>query len=254
MQATGPQRTPSMISQENLISIVQSRIEQSSRSAGRNGFPYVTLSYAQSVDGSIAYRQGRPLALSGRESIRMTHRIRSLHDGILVGIGTILADNPRLTVRYAEGNNPRPIIVDSRLRLPVDADAIRFHSHPPWVVTSEESSRERESVLKETGVTVLRVRSHTDGFIDLAGLLELLRKRGISSLMVEGGASIITSFLRCRLIDQMVLTLAPVVIGGMQAVWPLQLDFTDPPRLRNVDLALFGPDLVMRSDLAWKAP
>ncbi len=239
-----------MISRKSILSIIQTRIKKPRRPE-KKGFPYVTLSYAQSMDGSIAYRPGRPLPLSGKESLRLTHRLRSIHDGILVGIGTILADNPRLTVRYANGNSPQPIIVDSRLRLPLDANAIRFHEHLPWVITSEEADPEREKMLAGAGLTVIRHRSGPDGLLDLPGVLQALRIRKIESLMVEGGASIITSFLKHRLIDQLVLTLAPVLIGGMQAVWPLQLDSSDPPRLHHADYARFGPDLVMRADVNW---
>jgi GTP cyclohydrolase II len=238
-----------MISRKSILSIIQSKIE--TPRPEKRALPYITLSYAQSVDGSIAYRLGRPLPLSGKESLRMTHCMRSFHDGILVGIGTILADNPRLTVRYTNGNSPQPIIADSRLRLPLETNAVRSPVRPPWIVTSEDADPARERVLKDNGVTVIRVRTDTDGFLNLTGLLRALRKRGIGSLMVEGGASIITSFLKHRLPDQIVLTLAPVLIGGMQAVWPLQLDYSNPPRLLNTDFARFGPDLVMRADVAW---
>jgi len=215
-------------------------------------FPYVTLSYAQSIDGSIASRPGRPLALSGAESLKMTHRLRSLHDGILVGIGTVLTDNPSLTVRYANGDHPQPIIVDSRLRIPLEAKVVQSRHRPAWIATSDHPDEERERKLIEAGLVIMRFPSQSDDLIDLRGLLRLLRERNIRSLMVEGGASIITSFLRSRLVDQIVLTLAPVMIGGVQALWPLQLDYADPPRLENIDYAMFGPDLVMRADLSWK--
>ena len=238
-----------MISRKSILSRIQSKIATSR--PGKKDLPYITLSYAQSVDGSIAYRPGRPLPLSGKESLRMTHCMRALHDGILVGIGTILADNPRLTVRYTNGNSPQPIIADSRLRLPLEANAVRNPVHLPWIVTSDDADPAREKALRDQGVTVIRVGTDVEGLLDLTGLLRALRKRGIRSLMVEGGASIITSFLKHRLPDQIVLTLAPVLIGGMQAVWPLQLDSSDPPRLQDTDFARFGPDLVLRADVVW---
>jgi 3,4-dihydroxy 2-butanone 4-phosphate synthase/GTP cyclohydrolase II len=182
----------------------------------------------------------------------MTHRLRSLHDGLLVGIGTILADNPHLTVRNANGSNPQPIIVDSRLRFPLDANVLRY-GRPPWIITAPDADAERERILANAGVSILRVRSYPDGFIDLPSILKAIRKKGIESLMVEGGASIITNFLRFRLINQIVLTLAPVFVGGIQAVWPLQFEFSDLPRLINIDYAMLGQDLVMRADLNWKS-
>ena len=84
----------------------------------RTGRPFVTLSYAQSLDGSIADRPGRPLALSGPQAMALTHGLRAAHEAILVGIGTVLADNPRLNVRLVDGPDPQPMVVDSRLRFP----------------------------------------------------------------------------------------------------------------------------------------
>ncbi len=100
--------------------------------------PYVTLSYAQSLDGSITARRGEPLAISGPESLEMTHRLRAEHDAILVGIGTLLADDPRLSVRLVAGADPQPIIVDSRLRFPLNA-RILLDGRSPWIATTEEA-------------------------------------------------------------------------------------------------------------------
>jgi len=240
-----------MKSPKSILAIARSKIIPPPIRRNPGSFPYVTLSYAQSLDGSIAGRPGRPFALSGNESMRMTHRLRALHDGILVGIGTILADNPHLTVRLTNGRSPQAIITDSRLRISLDAHVVRSQ-RPPWIISSQEFDPERKRNLTEAGLTVIHVPSHADGLIDLTILLRVLRSRGIGSLMVEGGSAIITSFLRNRLVDQIILTLSPVLIGGMQAIWPLQLDTADPPRLQNVDYALFGPDLVVRADLNWK--
>ena len=236
----------------NLLATIQAPLAQAARRpAGR---PYVTLSYAQSIDGSIACRPGRPLALSCRESLMFTHRLRSFHDGILVGIGTILADDPLLTVRHVDGSNPRPIIVDGRLRFPADAQALQHHRKMPWIATAREPDTEREQALVKAGVKVLHIPSDPDGLVDLALLLAKLGQLNIGSLMVEGGAQIITSFLKHRLVDQLVLTMTPVYIGGMQAVWPLQLNPLNPPRLENMAWERCGSDLVMRADVVWHEP
>ena len=240
-----------MKSSQDLFSKIQPILEKASGHSAAQGRPYVTLSYAQSIDGSIAQRSGRPLALSCRDSLIFTHTLRSVHDGILVGIGTILADNPLLTVRHVNGNSPRPIIVDGRLRFPLDAHALVNQRKMPWIATVEDPDKEREQALVKSGVTVLHIPSDTDGLIDLKVLLGLLAEMGIESLMVEGGAQVITSFLRHRLVDQLVLTMAPVYIGGMQAVWPLQLSPSNPPRLENVAWQMCGSDLVLRADVTW---
>lgn len=214
--------------------------------------PFVTLSYAQSIDGSIAYRSGRPLALSCRKSTILTHMLRSIHDGIMVGIGTVLADNPILSVRHVTGESPQPVIVDGRLRFPLDAHALRHNHKIPWIATAEKTDTEREQVLIKSGVKVMHIPSQPDGLIDLKILLRKLRNMDIKNLMVEGGGQLITSFLKDRLVDQVVLTVAPVYIGGMQAVWPLQLDPLNPPRLENVEWETCGSDLIMRADIAWR--
>lgn len=182
----------------------------------RLGRPFVTLSHAQSLDGSIAARSGRPLALSGPESMTLTHSQRACHDAILVGIGTVLADNPRLTVRLVAGRDPQTVIVDSRLRFPPYAELLR-HGRSPWIATAQEADPQRLEALETAGARVFRLPS-ADGWVDLVSLLKLLSDLGIHSLMVEGGAQVITSFLVSRLVDQMVLTIAPWLVGGLRVV------------------------------------
>jgi GTP cyclohydrolase II len=233
----------------NIFSKVQSYLGDAS--SRNNGRPYVTLSYAQSVDGSIAYRPGRPLALSCIESLEFTHCLRSAHDAILVGIGTILADNPSLTVRHIEGKSPQPVIVDGRLRFPLNAQALLNSHHLPWVATTENSDIDREQTLLQSGVTVIRIPAHSDGLINLKTLLQRLMEMNITSLMVEGGAEIITSFLKEQLVDQIVLTVSPIYVGGLHAIGPLQLNLLNPPVLRNMEWEPCGTDFILRADIVW---
>lgn len=238
-----------MMQKCNIVSKIQSYLEKAS---SRNGDrPYVTLSYAQSIDGSIAYRPGRPLALSCSESLAFTHYLRSAHDAILVGIGTILADNPSLTVRYFEGKSPQPVIVDGRLRFPLNAQVLSKNHHLPWIATAETSDVEREQALLNSGATVLRIPVQSDGLIDLKTLLRRLMEMNITSIMVEGGAEIITSFLKEQLVDQIVLTVSPIYIGGMHAIGPWQLNLLNPPVLKNMEWEPYGTDIVLRADIVW---
>jgi GTP cyclohydrolase II len=239
-----------MIPKLDIFSKIQSFLEETPRQINDDR-PYVTLSYAQSIDGSIAYRPGRPLALSCNESRVFTHCLRSAHDAILVGIGTILADNPYLTVRHVDGKNPQPVIVDGRLRLPLDAHALQHHQHVPWIATAETSDIGREQTLLKSGAKVMRIPTHPDGLIDLKTLLQRLLELNITSIMVEGGAEIITSFLKDRLVDQIVLTISPIYIGGMHAVGPLQLNLLNPPVLQNMEWEPCGSDIVLRADIVW---
>lgn len=218
----------------------------------RTGRPFVTLSYAQSLDGCVAARRGQPLALSGSQSLTLTHQLRAAHDAILVGIGTVLADNPRLSVRLVDGENPQPVVVDSRLRFPLDANLLQNHTLSPWVATCEQADEDRQQVLEGAGARVLRLPADANGRVGLAALVKRLGELGIKRLMVEGGARVITSFLAARLVDCLVLTVAPILVGGLHAVDRLggsdRLSF---PRLYHPHYERLGEDLIVWGRLAW---
>lgn len=211
----------------------------------------MTLSYAQSLDGSIAAKAGQRFQLSNPHSQTLTHQLRSLHDAVLVGINTVLADDPRLTVRIVKGKNPQPVVLDGRLRMPLSSKLLRPPCVPPIIATTTKASAQREKCLREAGAHVIRLRARRNGLLDLRMLLPQLRKLGISSVMVEGGAKVITDFLTLQLVDQMVVTVSPQVVGGINAVTPCV------PRLRsrvrhklvNVQYHSFGGDLVIYADV-----
>ena len=213
--------------------------------------PYITLSYAQSLDGSITARRGQPLALSGSEAMTMTHQLRAEHDAILVGIGTVLADDPGLTVRLVNGRDPQPIILDSQLRFPLDAEMLN-NPRPPWIAALKPINPVRCEQLEAAGAKVLAVPPNSQGQVDLPTLLAQLHQRGIGRLMVEGGASIITSFLVEQLVDRVVLTIAPVIVGGLNAVGGLiQPAGNGFPRLLNPRYEQMGDDLVLSGNVLW---
>jgi GTP cyclohydrolase II len=216
------------------------------------GRPWVTLSYAQSLDGCIAASLGQPLALSGPQSLILTHQLRAAHDAILVGIGTVLADDPRLTVRLAQGEDPQPVVVDSRLRFPMDANLLCEHRLPPWIATREEADRGRQHALEAARARVLRLPADPGEGVNLVALLQQLGTLGINRLMVEGGARIITSFLRERLVDFLVLTVSPMLVGGVHALH--NLAETDPPRFPRLcqpHHEWLGDDLILWGELDW---
>ena len=180
--------------------------------------PFVTLSYAQSVDGSIATQPSRPFALSCDRSFDMTHLLRSRHDALLVGINTVLTDDPQLTVRRCAGRNPQPLVLDSRLRFPLHA---RLLSHPdkqPLLLTTAAAPAESIARAKASGARVRVVPSDPLGRVDLLAALHCLTELGVESVMVEGGASVIGGFLRSRLVDYCVITVVPRLIGGVKAL------------------------------------
>lgn len=205
--------------------------------------PLVTLAYAQTLDGSIAL-PGQRLALSGPESMRLTHELRAAHDGILVGIGTVLIDDPRLTVRLVPGRNPQPIVLDSRLRIPLTANLLKHPDRRPWVAATDPDP-ERQSALEAIGARVIRTPALVSR-IDLPALLEALGTMGITRLMVEGGAQVIASFLRERLVDRLVLTVSPRMMDGVRAVGAMGEAGVE---LNNVCYRQLGSDLIVEADL-----
>jgi 3,4-dihydroxy 2-butanone 4-phosphate synthase/GTP cyclohydrolase II len=182
------------------------------------GLPFVTLSYAQSIDGSIATYPSRSFALSGKKSFEMTHLLRSRHDALLVGINTVLVDDPRLTVRLCAGDNPQPVVLDSRLRFPDDA---RLLSHPdrrPLLFTTAAAPLGEIARLEAKDAAVHVLPTDDLGRVDLIPALKCLAGMGVKSLMVEGGATVINSYLQSRLVDYCIITLVPKFIGGVKAV------------------------------------
>ncbi|MGZ4956483.1 MAG: RibD family protein [Methylobacter sp.] len=210
--------------------------------------PFVTLSYAQSWDGSITTRTGETLTLSGTEATRLTHQLRSLHDGILVGVGTVLSDDPQLTVRDWAGSNPQPIVLDSRLRMPPTARLCQHSDKNCWVLTSLNEGDEFGGQ-----VEIITLAGDADGRVNLPDALSLLWKKGIRMLMVEGGSQVITAFLKAQLADALVLTIAPTLVGGYKGVGNLGISCkTQLPQIRPLYSQMLGDDLIMWGDLQYQ--
>jgi len=213
--------------------------------------PLVTVSYAQSVDGSIATRNRQQLRLSGEQSMILTHRIRAACDGIVIGINTLLIDDPLLTVRLAEGPSPQPIVLDSRLRIPLQARLLERTDLGCWLACTDKSDGDRISAIENRGAEVIRCRHDRLGRVDLPHLLQQLGERGISSLMVEGGGQVITSFIEARLVDQLIITIAPRLVGGLPV---LDRPMANGSRL-DLDAISYqpcGPDLILWARPQWR--
>jgi 3,4-dihydroxy 2-butanone 4-phosphate synthase/GTP cyclohydrolase II len=220
----------------------------------QEGRPFVTITYAQSLDGSIASPDGRPLPISGAESLAFTHRLRAAHDAILVGIGTVLADDPRLNVRRSKGPHPQPVVLDTQLRFPSDAQILSCEGPTPIIATNASAPDERKAELERQGATVIRLDCTRDG-ICLDSLLETLAEREVESVMVEGGTEILTSFLKQRHMNHLIATVAPTLIGGQPVLHSLgsgeeegEVPF---PRLENIQYRWLGDDLVLEGTPTW---
>ena len=196
--------------------------------------PVVTLSWAQSSTGAIAAPDGEQVILSGPESLVLTHQLRALHDAILVGVQTVLTDDPLLSVRLASGPQPRPIVLDSHLRTPMTARLLDRSDIKPWIFCSDAPEGKADGIAR-LGATVIRIGRRADG-LDLREVLQKLHERGIASLMVEGGARVLRAFLHSGLATQVIVTVNP---GRMKGVAGPGI-----PRFRTHQAERFGEDTV----------
>jgi len=218
----------------------------------QKGIPLVTLKFAQSLEGRIATKTGRSQWISSPEALRLAHTLRSIHDGVLVGIGTVLVDDPGLTVRLVKGENPRRIIVDGRLRIPLTANVLHDEvADKTIIVATEGANREKAQSLKNLGAEILWVTKNHRGEVDMEDLLKILGRMGVTSVLVEGGAKIITSFLRERLADKIVIVMAPKLIGeGIEAVGNLEIrDLHEALRISPMKTRRLGDDIVIEGYL-----
>ena len=212
--------------------------------------PWVVLKYAQTVDGRIATRRGDAKWISGEAERRISHGLRAACDAVLVGVGTAIIDDPQLTVRMVPGSSPLRVVLDSTLRLPSTARVLDDGA-ATVVITTAPSSKERRAALRARAVGVHVVDAGPRG-VDLAAALRTLRALGVASLLVEGGGRVITSFFAEKLVDRVVLGIAPTIMGaGIDAVGDLGVaSVAESVRLTNKSVHQAGDDLLVAADVA----
>lgn len=236
----------------------------------KNEYPFTTLTFATSLDSSLALSPGTRTTLSGPQSKAMTHYLRSHHDAILIGVGTAIADNPGLNCRIegvggfgGEGlqGQPRPVVLDPGARWEVSHESKILQlvregkGRAPWVVTRSDAvvSEVKRGLLEGYGGRFLNLEAGVDGF-DWVELLKCLKKEGIESVMIEGGGSVINSLLEPRfqaLVDSVIVTIAPTWLGQGGVVVSPRRRFEDngtaiaASRLRDVRWHPFGEDVVL---------
>ncbi len=208
--------------------------------------PLVTVHYAQTLDGRIATRTGNSQWVSGEASLRLAHQLRAEHDAVLVGVGTVLADNPKLTVRHVRGRNPVRVVLDSSLKLPVESELLTDGAATTIVITTRRASKAQVAAVGGAGGLVLVVPDDGDGRVDLRFALHRLHGLGVRSVLIEGGSAVITSALRSGLADRLVVCIAPKVVGaGIEAVGDLGIRrLTEATGFDGISFRQLGDDVI----------
>ena len=249
-----------------------SAMEDSRKKGKSMPSPFVTVSYAQTIDGSIAPLNRTRLDISSKMSFRLLHSLRATHDGVLVGINTVICDQPRLNVRDPlpgvagmPEHQPRPIVIDSDLRI-LDVENILLEKPVVFTCIGEDDVHSDEPVAVEMGVQgrtrtagrwklardklqamggdLLKVNRDASGHCDIKECLHLCRSQlGMDSVLIEGGAGIIQTVLRERLAHQFIVTIRPSFFGGYRSMVS-QLDY--PHTLEDVSVEIIETDVVIR--------
>ncbi len=222
--------------------------------------PWVVLKAGLSLDGRITFRRGSSGSVTGAESLRQVHRLRDRCDAILVGIGTIVIDDPSLTTRLAgrRGRDPVRVVLDTMLRIDEQARVLTQQSTAPTLIfcSAAAPADKRDRLAARPGVEIVETAcSGNDNRLDLREVLGLLGTRGLTSVLVEGGATVHGAFLAARLVDRVNLFYAPIFIGdtgcGVVEQYCAAPDRNQAVRLINTSTKRFGEDLMITGDVSY---
>jgi len=210
------------------------------------GQPFVQLKLAESLDGKIATRTGDAKWISGADSRTEAHRLRRRFAAVLVGVGTIIADDPRLTVRHVAGTDPLRIVLDGRGRIPLAATLLREEGRT--IVITATMGREKEEALISLGAEVWRLPEE-ECCVDLSAFLQRLGEENIDSLLVEGGGETAAAFLESDLVDKVAFFVAPILIGGRDAIPTIggagAEQVNEALHLKRIEIERIGEDLLV---------
>lgn len=211
--------------------------------------PFVVLKAAMTLDGKIATATGQSKWITNETSRAYGYKLRDIYDGIMVGINTVIEDNPMLTARVDVGKNPIRIVVDSSLKIDINANVVQDKSAKTIVATTDKADKDKILKLQAQNVDVIVVDKDENDKVDIEKLLNILGQQNICSILVEGGATLSGSFVAKKLVDKVYFFIAPKIIGGKEAKTPVAgtgiLNLQEALALKDIQIEKLEEDILI---------
>lgn len=211
--------------------------------------PFVVLKAAMTLDGKIATATGQSKWITNETSRAYGYKLRDIYDGIMVGINTVIEDNPMLTARVDGGKNPIRIVVDSSLKIDINANVVQDKSAKTIIATTDKADKDKILKLQAQDVDVIVVDKDENDKVDIEKLLDILGQQNICSILVEGGATLSGSFVAKKLVDKVYFFIAPKIIGGKEAKTPVAgtgiLNLQEALTLKDIQIEKLEEDILI---------
>lgn len=211
--------------------------------------PFVVLKAAMTLDGKIATATGQSKWITNETSRAYGYKLRDIYDGIMVGINTVIEDNPMLTARVDGGKNPIRIVVDSSLKIDINANVVQDKSVKTIIATTDKADKDKILKLQAQDVDVIVVDKDKNDKVDIEKLLDILGQQNICSILVEGGATLSGSFVAKKLVDKVYFFIAPKIVGGKEAKTPVAgtgiLNLQEALALKDIQVEKLDEDILI---------
>lgn len=219
------------------------------------GIPYITVKTAMTLDGKIATSIGSSKWITGEASRQFVHQLRHENDVIMVGVGTVLADNPQLTVRTEEkGLNPLRVVIDTKLKTPLTANLVTDDAAPTWIFTTKHASKDKIKKMEQLGTRIIITTGESS--VPMREVIEYLGKEKITSVLVEGGSKLIGSLFDEQLIDKYISFIAPKLVGGNDSPSCIGGEgikkMQDAVELNNYSIEKYNDDICIVGYFDWR--
>lgn len=211
--------------------------------------PFIVLKAAMTLDGKIATATGQSKWITNETSRAYGYKLRDIYDGIMVGINTVIEDNPMLTARVDGGKNPIRIVVDSSLKIDINANVVQDKSAKTIIATTDKANKDKILKLQAQDVDVIVVDKDENDKVDIEKLLDILGQQNICSILIEGGATLSGSFVAKKLVDKVYFFIAPKIIGGKEAKTPVAgtgiLNLQEALALKDIQIEKLEEDVLI---------